>query len=91
MDESQDSINHSVPQLEALIDALATYAAQRQGSLSVAGLRSNTFSALRFSEPIAFSTRKQSDVQRRRDLTEQRNAVDLARLAGVIRAARTSV
>ena len=88
VDESQDSINYSAPQLEPLIYALATYAAQTQGSLSVAGLRNNTISALRFSEPIAFSTRKHSDVQRRRDLTAQRNAVDLASLARVIRAAR---
>ena len=88
VDESQDSINYSVPQLEGLIYALATYAAQTQGSLSVAGLRNNTISALRFSDPIAFSTRKHSDVQRRRDLTAQRNAVDLAHLARVIRAAQ---
>jgi hypothetical protein len=88
VDESQDSINYSAPQLEGLIYALATYAAQSQGSLSVAGLRNNTISALRFSDPVPFSTRKHSDVQRRRDLTVQRNAVDLARLARVIRAAR---
>lgn len=88
VDESQDSINYSVPQLERMISALATYAAETQGSLSVAGLRNNTISALRFTDPIAFSTRKHSDVQRRRDLTAQRNAVDLARLARVIRAAR---
>ena len=88
VDESQDSINYSAPQLERLIYALATSAAQSQGSLSVAGLRNNTISSLRFSDPIPFSTRKHSDVQRRRDLTAQRNAVDLAQLARVIRAAR---
>jgi hypothetical protein len=88
VDESQDSINYTVPQLKRLIYSLATYAAQTQGSLSVAGLRNNAIAALRFTDPIAFSTRKQSDVQRRRDLTAQRNAVDLGRLARVIRAAR---
>lgn len=88
VDESQDSIDFSSVQLERLIYSLATYAAETEGSLAVAGLRNNSIAALQFTPPIAFSTKKHSDEQRKRDLTAQRNAVDLARLAQAIHTTR---
>jgi hypothetical protein len=87
VDESCDSTNYTVEQLKPAIYGLATFAASHEGTLGTSPLRNNANLGLSFKFEH-FHADRQSPEQNLRELTQERNAVDLDQHARRIRAAR---